>query len=218
MDSSHRLKQQQQQLRELEKQYSKLLSKVSALSVAHCSLSHKNSLVAVLCDSLLHVQPLASGQQHWQEQRLTELLEAEGQLLQTLGCIPAVPIDQHLELLREASVDGQEHPSISLAEDPMQLLKLFTQRPLVENADRCGMAVSLDLLAADMQLFPASCRRQPGCWPHCRLGTRSHTPSLLLRSSVPVQAHRNGHDTAVQAHGAGTGSAPAAAGCRHAGA
>jgi hypothetical protein len=177
MSSSCRRKRPQHLPLELEKQYTKLLSKVSLLSATRCSLSHENSLVAVLCDSLLYVQPLASGQQDGKEQQLTELLEAEGQLLQRLGRVPAVPVDQHLELLREAGVDGQGHP----------VLKLFTERPLVEKGARCGTSQ----YTACMQSAPASYLREVGLGTvlasGCHLGTPLTTPLLLLACpAMPV--------------------------------
>ena len=142
---------------ELKKQRDVLQQQLEALQQHHTSLQQQHEIVSALCDSLLYIRPPSKGeqqpeqqhgwklweqQQHHQQdamaedlalqQRVLELFEAEGQLLGRLQGLPDPPAHGQLA----AGCDGQQHPNICPADDPMALMRELLGRSLPERARR----------------------------------------------------------------------------------
>jgi len=115
----------------LQSQCQRLTKQLAQLQQTQSSLIVQNSILATLCDSLSYFQVCSKTVQEQlqeqeegctveQQEQLTSLLAAEGQLLRQLQHLPA---SSDFYLIQAASRDARGFDTIAPAEDPLGFYK-----------------------------------------------------------------------------------------------
>jgi hypothetical protein len=144
----------------LQEQHNNLQRQLQKLKATHTALLLENTIMESLCESLLVLQlsensigtqqqqqqqqqPHAAEQkqqqqqagQQEQEEQLVQLLTTEGQLLQQLDELQLMPAAD-VSLLKAASTDGAQLPTIAPAPDQMAFFKEVLARLPVPGAHK----------------------------------------------------------------------------------